>query len=706
MVAVSISMPAGGAMEVPTIESRDRVVSFQQGPQHSGRAPASSLRPPLVEKWRVAVEPPRTNATPSAPVIADGKVFVTSLIYQQTALLYAFDLYSGERLWGPVELGGELGMRSGLAYDGGTLFAINNAGGVYAFDPDSGEMRWHREMGYRQWEAPPTAVDGVLYIGGGSAVYALRGSDGTDLWSWATEWGGSTAPAVSDGMLVVSYFGPQVYGLSTAGGRQRWHHSGRYVGGVGSTPAIHDGRVYVRSVSHEQAMPVLDLVSGEHVGEFDSWRPPAFDTDTGYFTFTSNRRMPEHTCCTLRAVDLDSGSIRWSFDLIGQGPGAPLVANGTVYIAAHSGDVYGLDRATGEVVFHENVGTNISTPGESGGPGPLTGLGIGGGYLVVPADNQVVAYAPAEAALTVNADSVKFPQQAPGTLGPAAEIRATNTGGEPFRVSGVALSGDGADDVRITNDGCTGRTLQAGEGCSIDVSAAPRGRRPFRASMTITSSVATHRVELEGRGIVAGAACPDEQVPEDGFGDVAVGTAHEQAIDCIVWWKIARGVAPNRYEPSRSVTRAQMATLVAQSILRSGGDLPSDPGNHFVDDDGSVHAGSIDRLAAAGLVFGTSTSRYGPGESISRGQMASLLVRAHEYRTGEQLTARNDHFRDDDTSVHEDAINRAAEAGFTTGKPDGTYAPAEPVSRAQMASFLTRMLDLLVAEHGAALPGS
>ncbi len=78
--------------------------------------------------------------------------------------------------------------------------------------------------------------------------------------------------------------------------------------------------------------------------------------------------------------------------------------------------------------------------------------------------------------------------------------------------------------------------------------------------------------------------------------------------------------------------------------------------------------------------------------------MATFLVRAAGV-AGVQLRGDRDVFPDDDGSVHEPNIDAAAVAGLTGGRSDGTYGPTSSVLRSQMASFLARMLDLLVEER-------
>ena len=200
-------------------------------------------------------------------------------------------------------------------------------------------------------------------------------------------------------------------------------------------------------------------------------------------------------------------------------------------------------------------------------------------------------------------------------------------------------------------------------------------------------------------------ACPAAQVPGTGFGDVAASDVHRGAIDCVVWWNVANGATTSRFNPSAPVTRDQLASFIARLIERSGGTLPADPADAFGDDDGSAHELRINQLAAAGIISGIGGDTYGPRQVVRRDQMATFLVRAYSYRTGSALAAGANAFADDNGNVHEANINAAAAAGFTAGSTDGTYRPDGDVARNAMSSFLARVLDKLVQDAGATLPG-
>ena len=90
----------------------------------------------------------------------------------------------------------------------------------------------------------------------------------------------------------------------------------------------------------------------------------------------------------------------------------------------------------------------------------------------------------------------------------------------------------------------------------------------------------------------------------------------------------------------------------------------------FMDDDQSSHADAIAAIAALGITTGCDGSgdNFCPNDLVTRGQMATFLVRAFDLPESEA-----DHFGDDNGSVHEDSINRLAQAGVTQGCREDSY---------------------------------
>ena len=186
-------------------------------------------------------------------------------------------------------------------------------------------------------------------------------------------------------------------------------------------------------------------------------------------------------------------------------------------------------------------------------------------------------------------------------------------------------------------------------------------------------------------------------MPEDGFDDVPHANTHESAIDCVVWWRIANGVAPGRYGPSRRVERGQVASFLVRTLHHTSRPLPVAGADRFRDDRRSVHEPAIDQLAGAGIATGFPDATFRPKRPITRGELATLLVRVLEHAGGRALAAGPDRFGDDDGSAHEANIDKAAAAGIVEGGPDGRYAPSQYVRRDQMGSFLARTLQWLDA---------
>jgi len=114
----------------------------------------------------------------------------------------------------------------------------------------------------------------------------------------------------------------------------------------------------------------------------------------------------------------------------------------------------------------------------------------------------------------------------------------------------------------------------------------------------------------------------------------------------------------------------------------------------FFDDDGSVHEGDIEHLLATGVVNGCNQNgdAFCPEDPVTRGQMAKILVRALDLPPADR-----DYFKDDDGSIYEDAINALAARAITNGCGPNRYCPDAVMTRAQVAAFINRALDLPAA---------
>jgi hypothetical protein len=146
----------------------------------------------------------------------------------------------------------------------------------------------------------------------------------------------------------------------------------------------------------------------------------------------------------------------------------------------------------------------------------------------------------------------------------------------------------------------------------------------------------------------------------------------------------------------RIVTGLVLAGLLSGMTAVAAAGLP--PGGSFLDDDTSIHQGAIEAIAAAGITFGCNppdNTLYCPGEPVSRGQMAAFLARALGLDAAAQPR-----FADTASSIFAAEVDRIAAAGITFGcnPPDNDrFCPDRPVTRAEMAAFLARALRLPAA---------
>lgn len=370
-----LAAPAGAATgTVPP--GPTSAAAYQIGVSHDGYSGDTTIVAPLTHRWSV-----NFTGSVSYPLIAGGMVFVTVAdnagSYGTT--LHALSKASGATVWSRPISGGYYW--SNAAYDSGQVFVVNWDGLLRAFNATSGKLDWSVQLpGEYAFSSPPTASNGVVYIGGsgfGGTLYAVSETHGTVLWTQPVVNGDNSSPALSGTSVFVSYACPRVYAFNRTTGQRQWSSNGPCEGGGGKTPVYHGNKVYARDSSGNK---ILDAGTGKLLGTFQAGPAPAFDGTVGLFLNGG----------VLTASS--GGHTVWTFSGDGRLDTAPVAVGNTVYVGSSSGMLYGLRIGGGKVVWSTNVGAGIPAPDEQNVSQPLTGLGAGQGLLVVPAGHELAAY--------------------------------------------------------------------------------------------------------------------------------------------------------------------------------------------------------------------------------------------------------------------------------------------------------------------------
>ncbi len=178
----------------------------------------------------------------------------------------------------------------------------------------------------------------------------------------------------------------------------------------------------------------------------------------------------------------------------------------------------------------------------------------------------------------------------------------------------------------------------------------------------------------------------DETLDETVVFADAVDSSYEEAVLALEERGVVQGCEDDLFCPNEAMTRGQLS-----SVLAAGLELDPVAVGPFVDVGGSVHAGSINAVAAAGIVQGCEEDRFCPSELVTRAQAASMLAAAFD-----PVPALANYF-DDLSEAHGQSVNRLAEAGIATGcgDPLTAFCSTDPLLRRHAAVFVARAMRLV-----------
>lgn len=150
---------------------------------------------------------------------------------------------------------------------------------------------------------------------------------------------------------------------------------------------------------------------------------------------------------------------------------------------------------------------------------------------------------------------------------------------------------------------------------------------------------------------------------------------------------VSTGVGGNLYDPDTTLTRGQAVTFLWRVM---GQPAPSGPSGFTDVPDGTFYTDAVAWAAQEGITSGTGGGLFEPDEPVTRAQMATFLWRL----VGEPGGSPDAGFSDVPPAMFfTQAVNWMAETGITVGTTPTTFAPDDIVTRAQMITFVWRLMN-------------
>jgi hypothetical protein len=178
------------------------------------------------------------------------------------------------------------------------------------------------------------------------------------------------------------------------------------------------------------------------------------------------------------------------------------------------------------------------------------------------------------------------------------------------------------------------------------------------------------------------------------FSDVSADSWARDVIKTMAAKHIIQGISNTEFNPQGKVTRAQFATMIARA-------LGLEAGSHsmFVDVDSKAwYAEAVEAVSEAGIVLGRSSDTFAPDRSITREEMAVMIVRAYVYLQGSKVHEVSTGSFSDYSQIHDWAQKSASiaeQTGLIKGRGNKQFAPQEMMTRAESAQVIANLLGNL-----------
>ncbi|MDO4184117.1 MAG: PQQ-binding-like beta-propeller repeat protein [Rhodospirillales bacterium] len=335
----------------------------------------------------------------ASPVVADGMVFAIDA----NAVVSAYSQKDGMTMWKKrlkpqVKDDKEISLKgSGLAYDNGKLFVTTGFGGVFALNPQDGEILW------KFYDKSPIRI--APGVGGGkvfvqtieNVLIALNQNSGAEQWRYISQnedtvLVGGASPAYDEtrDILIAGFSNGELRAIKASTGSPLWvdYVVGGYrsnmlseINTIRANPVIGDDVVFVAG---NNIVVALDLRSGQRIWEreFGSNNQPWLAGKVLYVLTDISH---------LLAIDTESGKIIWDTkvpagedvsDAVGVSYAGPVLTNNRILVTTSNGYAFYISPYTGEIMGFLKVDAGAS----------IAPIVANGQVIITTTDAELLAY--------------------------------------------------------------------------------------------------------------------------------------------------------------------------------------------------------------------------------------------------------------------------------------------------------------------------
>lgn len=253
---------------------------------------------------------------------------------------------------------------TGTAVKLGDFVFVGSVGGrVYAFEAQTGKLRWSLRGG-GMFKSSLCAFENRLYIGNtDNLLRCIDAETGQVMWRVDTGRDLDSSPCVIGRKLYIAGENGNLRCLDPGTGKQIWR---RFVGGIApgtrlgsngseTSPAVADGEVY--TATYDGILWSVDAKTGAvrwkaNVGDDTDASPVVYDE----FVYTASEEKAPFVDCYAR----DTGKRIWRYDGKSRGYfSTPAIVSNRLYVGAEDHNLHCIDARSGKPVWQFKTGANI-----------------------------------------------------------------------------------------------------------------------------------------------------------------------------------------------------------------------------------------------------------------------------------------------------------------------------------------------------------